>query len=42
MYVDDLAEAAVYFMKKIKNDFINIGTGKQYSIIHYAKKFVNT
>ncbi len=39
MHVDDLAEAAVYFMKKkIKNDFINIGTGKQYSIIHYAKK----
>ncbi len=39
MHVDDLAEAAVYFMKKkLKSDFINIGTGKQYSIIQYAKK----
>ena len=39
MHVDDLADAAIFFMKKkLSDDFINIGTGKQYSIIHYAKK----
>ena len=24
--------------KKLNEDFVNIGTGKQHSIIHYAKK----
>lgn len=39
MHVDDLADAAVYFMnKKIDFDFINIGTGKQISIIQYARE----
>ncbi len=39
MHVDDLAEAAIYFMnKKIKENFINIGTGKQLTIIQYAKE----
>ncbi len=38
MHVDDLADACVYLMnKKIKNDFINIGTGSQKMIIDYAK-----
>ena len=38
IYVDDLADACVYFMKKrIKEDIINIGTGKDYTIRHYAK-----
>ena len=39
MHVDDLADAAVYFMnKKINYDYINIGTGKQLSITEYAKE----
>ena len=38
IYVDDIADACVYFMKKrIKEDIINIGTGKDYTIRHYAK-----
>ena len=38
MHVDDLAEACVYVMnKKIKHDFINVGTGSQKMIIDYAK-----
>lgn len=44
MFVDDFAEALVFFMnKKIKQSFLNIGTGKDYSIKWYAnflmKKF---
>lgn len=38
MYVDDLADACVFFMnKKTKSSLINIGTGKDYSIKHYAE-----
>ena len=38
IYVDELANACVYFMKKRTNHFlINIGTGKDYSIKHYAE-----
>ena len=38
IYVDDLANACVYFMKKkTKHVLINIGTGKDYSIDYYAK-----
>ena len=40
IYVDDLADACVYFMKKkTKHTIINIGTGKDYSIEYYAKLF---
>lgn len=39
MHVDDLAEAAIYFMKKkTKYNYINIGTGKQLTILQYAKE----
>ena len=38
IYVDDIADACVYFMKKNKiPNLINIGTGKDYSIDYYAK-----
>jgi len=38
IHVDDLADACVFFMKKkTKYKLINIGTGKDYSIIYYAK-----
>ena len=38
IYVDDIADACVYFMnKKFKGNMINIGTGKDYSIKEYAK-----
>ena len=38
IYVDDLANACVYFMnKKTKQSLINIGTGKDYTIIYYTK-----
>jgi GDP-L-fucose synthase len=38
IYVDDIADACVYFMKKkTKHTLINIGTGKDYSIKYYAK-----
>ena len=38
MYVGDLANACVYFMKKkTKHTLINIGTGKDYTINFYAK-----
>jgi GDP-L-fucose synthase len=37
IYVDDLANACVYFMnKKTKHFIINIGTGKDYNIKYYA------
>ena len=37
IYVDDIADACVYFMnKKIKETIINIGTGKDFSIKQYA------
>ena len=38
MFVEDFANALTYFMNiKIKEPYINIGTGKQYSINWYAK-----
>ena len=41
IYVDDLAEACLYFMKKkTKHHLINIGTGKDYSINYFAKKIL--
>ena len=37
IYVDDLADACVYFLKKKTNHaLINIGSGKDYSIKYYA------
>ena len=45
MFVDDFADAVVFFMKKkIKEPFLNIGTGKDHQINWYAKmlmKFMN-
>jgi len=39
MHVDDLADAAIYFMlSKTHQDTINIGTGKQFTIMHYARE----
>ena len=41
IYVDDLADACVYFMnKKIKETVINIGSGKEYRVKDYAKKYL--
>ena len=38
IHVDVIANACVYFMnKKKKPTLINIGTGKNYTIKHYAK-----
>jgi len=38
MYVDDLADACIYFLnKKTKESLINIGTGYDKSIFEYAK-----
>ena len=38
MFVEDFADALIFFMnKKIKEPFLNIGTGKSYSIKWYAK-----
>ena len=38
IFVDDLADACVYFMKKkTKDTILNIGTGKDFSIKYYAK-----
>ena len=38
IYVDELADACVYFMnKKFKESIINIGTGKDYKIKEYVK-----
>ena len=46
MFVDDFADAVVFFMKKkIKEPFLNIGNGKDYEINWYAKllmKLLNT
>ena len=42
IYVDDVADACVFFMKKkTKETVINIGTGKDYQIKEYAKKILN-
>ena len=41
IYVDDLADACLFFMnKKTKHHLINIGTGKDYSIEFFAKKLL--
>ena len=41
VYVDDIADACVYFMnKKTKHNLINIGTGVGYTIKDYAKKIL--
>ena len=37
MFVEDFADAVIYFMKKkISQPYINIGTGKDYTIDWYA------
>ena len=41
IYVDDLADACIHFMKKkTKHHLNNIGTGKDFSIEYYAKKIL--
>jgi len=43
IYVDDIADACIFFMKKrTKEALINIGTGKDYSIQDYAKMILKT
>jgi GDP-L-fucose synthase len=38
MYVDDLADACIYFVnKKTKESLINVGAGYDLSILNYAK-----
>ena len=38
IYVDDVADACIYFMnRKIRENIINIGTGKDFTINYYAK-----
>ena len=38
MFVEDFADALIYFMdKRVKEPFLNIGTGKSYSIQWFAK-----
>ncbi len=41
VFVEDLADAVVFFMKKkTKHSLINIGTGKDMSIVSYAKQIM--
>ena len=41
IYVDDIADACIHFMnKKTKKSLINIGVGKDYTIIEFAKKIL--
>ena len=41
LYVDELAKACIYFMKKkTKDTLINIGSGRDYSIKEYARLFL--
>jgi GDP-L-fucose synthase len=43
IFVDDLADACIYFMKKKTKSFlINIGTGKDYTIKKFAKIILKT
>ena len=43
IYVDDIADACVYFMNKKKIPLlVNIGTGKDYTIDYYAKLIAKT
>tara|TARA_Y100001958_G_C20637080_1_gene171408 strand:- start:57 stop:503 length:447 start_codon:yes stop_codon:yes gene_type:complete len=38
LFVDDLADATLFFLnKKIKESFLNIGSGKDYTVEWYAK-----
>ena len=42
IYVDDIADACIHFMnKKTKKSLINIGSGKDYTILQFAKKILN-
>jgi GDP-L-fucose synthase len=42
IFVDDVAEACVFFMnKRVKESLINIGTGKDFTIKEYAKLLLN-
>ena len=42
IYVDDLAEACIFFMnKRTKETLINIGNGKGFTILEYAKFIIN-
>jgi len=42
LYVDDLADACIFFMKKnFIGTILNIGNGKDYSIKQYAKIILN-
>ena len=42
MYVDDLADACIYFLnKKTKETLINVGSSMEKSIIDYAKFIIN-
>lgn len=41
LYVDDLADAVIFFLKKkVKHSLINIGTGTDMTITDYAKKIM--
>ena len=41
IYVDDIADACIFFMKKkIRETLINIGSGKDYTIKEYAEKIL--
>ena len=43
IYVDDLADACIFFMKKkTKHFLINIGTGKDYTIKYYLEQIAKT
>jgi len=42
IFVDDIADACVFFMKKkIKHSLINIGSGKDMTILNYVKFILN-
>ena len=42
IYLDDLADAIIYFMnKKTKENLINIGTGFEFTINQFAKILIN-
>ena len=42
IYVDDIADACIHFMKKkFKENIINIGTGKDYTINTYAQLIID-
>ena len=36
-FVDDLADACEYFLKKVKHKIINIGSGQEKTILGYSK-----